>query len=111
MSSRRLSRRFPRLRRRHIMPKRFWWQRSDNAPMPMDIPGRETVQAGQSHYLLPNDLGESHRLDFQHYALHAYFDTNHFAPLDQPASILDAACGTGRWPVEMAREFPQARVI
>ncbi|HKD76351.1 MAG TPA: methyltransferase domain-containing protein [Ktedonobacterales bacterium] len=93
------------------MPKRFWWQRSDNAPMPMDIPGRETVQAGQSHYLLPNDLGESHRLDFQHYALHAYFDTNHFAPLDQPDSILDAACGTGRWPVEMAREFPQARVI
>ncbi len=99
------------------MPMRFWRQRSDKGPIPLDVPGRETVQAGQSHYLLPNDLGESHRLDFQHYALHAYFDTNFFAPLAQPASgagpsgILDVACGTGRWAVEMARVFPHARVV
>jgi ubiquinone/menaquinone biosynthesis C-methylase UbiE len=102
------------------MPWWSWWRRSRSAAQPrltrtrsrpLYVAGRETVQSGDSHYLLPNDLTESHRLDFQHFALHAFFDTNLFAPVTQPTRILDAACGTGRWPVEMAQLFPNAQVI
>ncbi|GCE07456.1 class I SAM-dependent methyltransferase [Dictyobacter aurantiacus] len=61
-------------------------------------------------YLLPKDLGEVNRLDFQHYMLRYAMRSNHLAPLQQPKSILDVACGTGRWAQEMAAEFPQAQV-
>lgn len=36
---------------------------------------------------------------------------NYLAPLASPATILDVGCGTGRWAMEMAQQFPQARVI
>ncbi|GLV60858.1 hypothetical protein KDH_76770 [Dictyobacter sp. S3.2.2.5] len=61
-------------------------------------------------YLLPKDLGEVNRLDFQHYMLRYAMRGNHLAPLQQPQSILDVACGTGRWAQEMAAEFPQAQI-
>jgi ubiquinone/menaquinone biosynthesis C-methylase UbiE len=50
-------------------------------------------------------------LDFQHFVLRRGLGANHQAPLAQPATILDLGCGTGRWVVEMAAEFPQARVV
>ncbi len=100
------------------MPWYFWRRRARTAPSasrtpshPLYVPGRTTVQTGESHYLLPNDLSESHRLDFQHFALHAFFNTNTFAPVAHPTHILDAACGTGRWAVEMAQSFPEAQVL
>jgi SAM-dependent methyltransferase len=61
-------------------------------------------------YMLPKDEGEINRLDFQHYMLRYALSGNYAAPIQFPASVLDVGCGTGRWPVEMAREFPGASV-
>src|SRR5579875_3108648 len=62
-------------------------------------------------YLLPKDLGEVNRLDFQHYVLRAILRGNYLAPIGQPRRILDVGCGTGQWAFELAQQFPQAEVI
>nr|BBH93663.1 hypothetical protein KTA_18620 [Thermogemmatispora argillosa] len=62
-------------------------------------------------YLLPKDLGEINRLDFQHYALRAALRGNYLAPIEQPRRILDVGCGTGQWAFELAHQFPHAEVI
>lgn len=62
-------------------------------------------------YLLPADMQEINRLDFQHYLLRYAFQGNYAAPIGQPTSILDVGTGTGRWAREMAAQFPSARVI
>src|SRR5262249_33208036 len=56
-------------------------------------------------YLIPNDLHESQRLDFQHFIMREAFKGNSIAPINHPLRILDVATGTGRWAIEMAREF------
>lgn len=76
-----------------------------------------TVDAGGRQYLadvpyvLPKDDGEINRLDFQHYLLRVTLRANYAAPIGTPTSILDVGCGTGRWPLEMAIEFPGASVM
>lgn len=62
-------------------------------------------------YILPSDSEEINRLDFQHYMLRYALKGNYAAPVDQPREILDVACGTGRWCVEMATLVPQANVV
>ena len=63
-------------------------------------------------YVLPKDLPEQSRLDFQHYLLYAVLGTHAAAPVgEQVRHILDVATGTGRWAYEMARSFPNAQVI
>lgn len=63
-------------------------------------------------YVLPNDMGEVNRLDFQHYMMRYALRGNYGAPLDpRIASILDVGSGTGRWSMEMAQTFPNANVI
>ncbi len=62
-------------------------------------------------YVMPRDLEEINRLDFQHYLLRSVFSGNYLAPLEAPASILDVGAGTGRWAREMAAQFPLANVI
>jgi SAM-dependent methyltransferase len=70
----------------------------------------EQPLSGQSVYMLPKDFREVNRLDFQHYLLKQAISGNYLAPLQQPSTILDVACGTGRWMLEMAHEFPQANI-
>jgi ubiquinone/menaquinone biosynthesis C-methylase UbiE len=62
-------------------------------------------------YVLPKDMGEVNRLDFQHYMMRSALRGNYAAPIGTPASILDVGCGTGRWAIEMAALFPRARVV
>ncbi len=63
-------------------------------------------------YLMPADLEEMNRLDFQHYMLRYALKGNYAAPIgDHPTSILDVGTGTGRWAREMASLFPEANVI
>lgn len=61
-------------------------------------------------YLLAHDAPEHNRLEFQHFFLKGILQTNYLAPLVSPEAILDVGSGTGRWVIEMAQEFPQARV-
>jgi ubiquinone/menaquinone biosynthesis C-methylase UbiE len=62
-------------------------------------------------YLLASDFVEANRLDMQHFMLKTAFGGNATAPIQQPMSILDVGCGTGRWAREMALQFPQANVV
>lgn len=62
-------------------------------------------------YLLPKDLGEINRLDFQHYLYRAALRGNHAAPIGSPPSILDVGTGSGRWAIEMAEQFSLSSVI
>ena len=62
-------------------------------------------------YALPQDSEEINRLDFQHYLLRHAFRGNFAAPLENPQSILDVGCGTGRWACELAQTYPRARVV
>lgn len=62
-------------------------------------------------YVLPKDMGEVNRLDFQHYMMRSALRGNFAAPIGTPESILDVGSGTGRWATEMATLFPTANVI
>jgi SAM-dependent methyltransferase len=66
----------------------------------------------QVPYLLPKDMLETQRMDFQFYLIRSILHGNHASPLrSDVASILDVGCGTGRWVIEMARTFPGAQVV
>lgn len=62
-------------------------------------------------YILPKDLGEINRLDFQHYMLRHHLRSNFLAPISHPRDILDVGSGTGRWAEEVAQQFPSANVL
>lgn len=64
-------------------------------------------------YVLPKDLDEEHRLNFQHYALRSALQGNFLAPLpsEQPLTILDVGSGSGVWAEEMKQHFPSAQVV
>jgi len=77
---------------------------------PYRIVGGRRRKAGVP-YMLPFDIEEHNRLDFQHYLLRAALGGNYAAPITSPRDILDVGAGTGRWAIEMAELFPQANVI
>lgn len=62
-------------------------------------------------YIVPWDIEEHNRLDFQHFMLRYALHGNYAAPIGTPQSILDVGSGTGRWAIEMANLFPRAQVI
>jgi SAM-dependent methyltransferase len=62
-------------------------------------------------YLHPVDDQESERQDQEHYYLKALYRASTIVPLDNPAFILDIGCGNGRWAMEMASDFTNARVV
>lgn len=65
----------------------------------------------QSLYVMPKDHLEGERLDLQHHLLKVALGRNYYPRLRQPRAILDIACGTGIWGIEMAQEFKRARVV
>ncbi|CUA68564.1 hypothetical protein RSOLAG22IIIB_03603 [Rhizoctonia solani] len=78
--------------------------------------GRQ-FHVSSSNYGLPNDERETRRLNDQFRALKMILGSNYTAPLPKlnsgqgPKTILDVASGSGIWVIELAREFPQAKVI
>ncbi len=75
-----------------------------------------TTVGGRTHargipYVLPRDLEEMNRLDFQHYVLRQAFKGNFLAPVKNALAIVDVGTGTGRWAREVATVFPYANVI
>jgi ubiquinone/menaquinone biosynthesis C-methylase UbiE len=85
-----------------------FWRRPVSAPLASqraeDVPQRGRIS-------LPRDLTEIRRLDLQHFYLRKEMRGNYLAPLSDPAAILDIGCGTGRWAMELALEYPTAQVI
>jgi len=73
------------------------------------IRGRRYVEG--SSYIGAKDAEADQFLDFQHFLVRRVLGGNHHSPLTQPRLILDVGCGTGRWVVEMATEFPGAQVV
>ncbi|BCL79787.1 class I SAM-dependent methyltransferase [Ktedonobacteria bacterium brp13] len=71
---------------------------------------KEQQISDQNMYMLPKDIREVSRLDFQHYLLRQTISGNYLAPIGQPEAILDVACGTGRWMLEMAQQFPRTLI-
>ncbi|WP_165423008.1 class I SAM-dependent methyltransferase [Ktedonosporobacter rubrisoli] len=61
-------------------------------------------------YALPKDLQEKDRLHYQHYVFKTLLGGNYHAPLERVGDMLDVGCGPGYWMLEMARQFPQARI-
>src|SRR5215472_351542 len=94
----------------------FGWLRRRRAVKENGSSGDESVMYGRKRtrgvpYLMPTDLEEMSRLDFQHYMLRYALRGNYATPITNPGSILDVGTGTGRWAREMAQLFPRANVI
>ncbi len=62
-------------------------------------------------YMLPKDLKEANRLNFEHYMMRYALKCNYVVPIREPAKILDVGYGTGRWMVDMANEFPETQIV
>ncbi len=99
------------------MHKFFFWRRADQPSSAQPSPCPRFQWIGGRRYLadtpyaLPKDPQEVQRLDFQHFIIRHEMHGNYLAPLSHPKRILDIGCGTGRWTMEMAVEFPQAQVV
>lgn len=72
---------------------------------------KERHQSSDVPYFIPSDTREINRLDFQHFMVRYAIQRNYIAPLQDPKSILDVGCGTGRWAHEMAATFPHTKVF
>lgn len=96
---------------------RFRKQRASGGPIPASsaVPRwawmGDRRHAASVPYVLPKDEQEVNRLDFQHFMLRYMLHGDYVAPIGTPTTILDVGCGTGRWPIEMAIQFPAASVI
>ena len=63
-------------------------------------------------YPLPHNSEEKSRLDAQHASYKYHLGTNVVPPIspDVATQIIDVGTGSGVWVVEVAKEFPGARV-
>lgn len=94
----------------------FWRRKPKVAVAPAPAPSSDDMMGGRRFvagvpYMLPKDLDETNRLDFQHHMLRSFMRGNYLAPIGKPRDILDVGCGTGRWAMELATQFPSANVI
>ena len=97
----------------------FFWRKHPAAMELAEFPARPqrwTWLRGRrvltnTPYIFPKDEEEGSRLDLQHHLFKLAAGGLYRAPLYQPRSILDVACGTGIWAREMAQHFPKAQVI
>src|SRR6266851_1749656 len=97
------------------------WHRRKSAPLPQPWVQKAAASApassqrrylNQTDYLLPKDEEELNRLNFQHYALNLTLGNQYLAPLPPVVrTMVDVGCGTGIWPMEMARLFPESLVL
>jgi ubiquinone/menaquinone biosynthesis C-methylase UbiE len=81
-----------------------WFRRSQRAQQAIG-----DQREGQD-YVLGGSMHEISRLDMQHYMFRWEFGGDYLAPV-RPRAVLDVACGTGRWAIDVARRFPQATVV
>jgi ubiquinone/menaquinone biosynthesis C-methylase UbiE len=83
----------------------------DQGPLPPYFYAYRRRYRTDAPYILPTDLDEANRLDFQHFMVRSVMRGLYWAPILHPMSILDVGAGTGRWAREVAQIFPDANVI
>ncbi|KAF6839668.1 methyltransferase domain-containing protein [Colletotrichum musicola] len=69
---------------------------------------------GSGRLLMPNDESERARLEIQHQLFKLCLEGRLTAtklPKDRPLNVLDIGSGTGNWAVEMAQQYPLARIM
>ncbi len=104
-------------RRKQHKPSPPWERTMPPVPETEDayVDGDGRRHRADAPYLLPKDLQEVRRLDYQHFILRQVLKGNCFAPvhdlLTQGSHVLDVGCGTGRWGQEIALAYPQSQVI
>jgi hypothetical protein len=71
-----------------------------------------TSEPTTNPYPLPHDASEKTRLDTQHFAFKHHLGRNIVPELspDTARQIIDVGTGSACWAVEVAKEFPKARV-
>lgn len=78
----------------------------------MNVEGRRYFHDPEAAYMLPKDMADVPRLDFQHFLIRQAMRGNYVSPIAEDiTNILDIGCGTGRWGIEMALAFPNAQVV
>ncbi|KAI1871275.1 uncharacterized protein JN550_004720 [Neoarthrinium moseri] len=74
--------------------------------------GRTYQAYKPGQYFLPNDGEEQDRLDMQHVAIMLIMKRRlYWAPIEEPANVLDIGTGTGIWAIDFANEHPSSRVF
>ena len=71
------------------------------------------MSTGSRSYVFPNSKTENDRLDYQHEILTRTFGGLHRAPLEplNVRRVLDIGCGTCNWPIDFAKQYPNAEVV
>ena len=103
------------LRRKKTSPGPSTWQRTPPPKPPIFFDEDNRRHRTDAPYLLPKDLQEVDRLDYQHYIFRRILQGNCFAPANdlllRGGKVLDVGCGTGRWGYEIASMYPQVQVF
>lgn len=82
------------------------------ATMSAESAEQQRTYLSDTPYLLPKDVLEDQRLNFQHHVLYRTMSNHYLAPISSTiTTILDVGTGTGIWPIEMAALFPQAHIV
>lgn len=91
-----------------------WEPTPPASPQPIFLDEDHRRRRTDVPYLLPKDLQEVNRLDYQHYIFRRILQGNCFAPvhdlLQQGGAVLDVGCGTGRWCNTIAIAYPRSQV-
>ncbi|KIW99910.1 uncharacterized protein Z518_10838 [Rhinocladiella mackenziei CBS 650.93] len=74
--------------------------------------GRSYHAFRRGKYVMPNDEREQERMDIHYHSLRLTLENKHFiAPIANPPSVLDVGTGTAVWAMDVADDYPGARVI
>lgn len=80
------------------------------------IKGRRYQRSEYITYFFPNDDEEAYRLNYLHLLTRIAWRSNFSSPMHEKlmngnAKVLDLGCGTGRWLLDMAEDYPDSTFV